>query len=143
VTGINPEDLWASRAFIGDETLGYKVALCERDVAIYGGILFAGIAFGLLRNRVRPLPVLVWLVIGILPIALDGGIQLMGQLPGWPLPPRESTPLFRSITGGLFGVMNVWLAYPYVEEAMVETRALTAAKLASADQGLASEASPS
>ena len=44
--------------------------------------------------------------------------------------PRESTPALRSLTVLLFGFMNVWLAYPYLEETMAETRALIGAKLA-------------
>jgi uncharacterized membrane protein len=38
------------------------------------------------------------------------------------LPLRESTPLLRTITGGLFGFMLVWLAYPQVEQGMAGTR---------------------
>jgi uncharacterized membrane protein len=75
----------------------------------------------------------VWLLIGILPIALDGGTQLLSSISINPFPVRESTPLLRTITGLLFGVMNIWLAYPYVEESMIETQALVSAKLASAD----------
>jgi hypothetical protein len=53
---------------------------------------------------------------------------------------RESTPFLRTLTGGLFGVMNVWLAYPYIEESFAETRALIAAKLQAA--GLSNSGSP-
>ncbi len=131
-TGIDASDLWAARAYVGDERLGYKVALCERDVAIYGSMLVAGLIFGLLRRRLKPLPIVLWVLLGIVPIALDGGTQLVSslRLPFLDfLPARESTPFLRTLTGGLFGVMNVWLAYPYVEETMAETRALLAAKL--------------
>lgn len=132
-TGLSEHDYLAARRFVGDERLGYKVALCERDVAIYGGILLAGLAFIGLRKRLKPLPIGLWILLGIVPIALDGGLQmvtsldlpLLSFLPQW-----ESTPLLRTITGGLFGVMNVWLAYPYVEETMLETQVLLAAKLA-------------
>jgi len=33
-TGIDPNDLFGARAFIGNAQLGWKVAFCERDVAI-------------------------------------------------------------------------------------------------------------
>jgi hypothetical protein len=36
------------------------------------------------------------------------------------LPFRESTPVLRSLTGLLFGSMNVMLAYPYIEKWMGE-----------------------
>lgn len=134
-TGLDEYDLLQARRFVGNPDVGYKVALCERDIGIYGGILLAGIAFSFLRGRLRPLPLSLWFLLGILPIAVDGGSQLISGIP-LPLlssfPARESTPLLRSITGGLFGLMNVWMAYPYVEETMAETRALVLAKLKAA-----------
>jgi uncharacterized membrane protein len=130
ITGQDPGDLDAGRDFIGNERFGYKVALCQRDVAIYGGILFAGLAFALLRKRLKPLPMLVWFLVGILPIGIDGGTQLLSVFTFLPFHARESTPLLRLVTGLLFGIMNIWLAYPYVEESMIESRALISAKLA-------------
>lgn len=118
VTGIDPNDLLASRAFVGNELLGYKVALCERDVAIYGSIILAGIAFHFVKGKVKPLSYLAWGLFGILPIGLDGGSQLLSYLPWHLFPIRESTALLRTITGVLFGVTSVWFAYPYVHESM-------------------------
>lgn len=140
-TGINPDDLWAARAFRGNAQMGYKVAFCERDVAIYGGLFVAGLIYSLpfVRRRVGPLHWLAWLLIGIFPIALDGFSQLFSQFPyntfalfSW-LPPRESTPFLRTLTGGLFGLANAWLAYPYVEESMREVWRDLEAKLARVD----------
>lgn len=131
-TGLSEEDYWGARAFIGNEQLGYKVAFCERDVAIYAGMFLAGLLFALVRNRLRPLPLLVWFAVGIVPIALDGGSQFLSALPLLHFPVRESTPFLRTLTGGAFGVMNIWLAYPFVEEAMRDTRTLVASKLAGA-----------
>lgn len=134
LTGNKPMDLFAGRDFVGDEQSGYKVALCQRDVAIYGGILVFGLFFGLVRNRLKPLPILAWAVLGILPLAIDGGSQLLGFVPLIDFPLRESTPFLRTLTGALFGIMNVWLAYPYVEEAMEETRTAITDKLAAAGE---------
>lgn len=120
LTGVDPNNLLASRSFVGNALVGYKVAICERDVAMYGGLLLAGLAFALLRRRLRPLHWMLWLLLGILPIGLDGGTQLVSQLPLGLLPFRESTALLRTVTGGLFGVMSVWFAYPYVQESMDE-----------------------
>jgi uncharacterized membrane protein/glutaredoxin len=131
-TGINGADFQAARDFLGAPNIGYKVALCERDVAIYGGILLAGLLFGLLRRRLKPLPITLWFIFGILPIAIDGGSQFLSLVPVLSLPVRESTPFLRTVTGTLFGVMNVWMAYPYVEESMEEIRTLVAAKLVGA-----------
>jgi uncharacterized membrane protein len=131
-TGIHPDDYWGSRAFIGNEELGYKVGLCQRDVGIYGGLLLGGLLFGLLRGRLKPLPLPLWLILGILPIAIDGGSQFLAALPFLSTFIRESTPLLRTSTGALFGVANVWMAYPYVEESMDEIRVLITTKLSSA-----------
>lgn len=134
-TGIAEDDYLAARAFLGNPQVGYKVAICERDIAIYGAIFLAGVVFGVFRRWIKPLPLWAWFLFGIVPIALDGGTQLVFGLPIFPFSlfaVRESTPFLRTLTGGLFGVMNVWMAYPYVEETMAETRALVAAKLSAA-----------
>ncbi len=115
-----------AREYIGDNTVGYKVALCERDVAIYLAMLFFGILFALTGRRLKTLPFLLWLLIGIAPIGLDGFSQLFSQF-NWTwlasiLPYRESTPYLRALTGALFGFMTAWFAYPSIEESMSETR---------------------
>ncbi len=103
---INPAD---PAAFLGNPDLGFKVAFCERDVAIYGVMLLAGLAYGLLRGRLRALDWRLFLVL-ILPLAVDGTTQLVGL--------RESDWLLRTLTGALFGAGWVWLAYPRVDRAM-------------------------
>ena len=115
-----------ARAYTGDETVGYKVALCERDVAIYLAILLFGIIYGLSGRRIKSLHWALWLLIGIAPIGLDGFSQLFSQF-NWhwlatALPYRESTPFLRALTGSLFGLATAWFAYPNIEESMAETR---------------------
>jgi uncharacterized membrane protein len=102
-------NLFIQRAFVGAEGIGYKVALCQRDVAIYASVVVAGLVFGLVRRRVRRLPFVLFLLL-LLPIAIDGGTQLVGL--------RESNWLLRTITGAIFGVACVWIAYPYIDDAM-------------------------
>jgi uncharacterized membrane protein len=120
---VGPEAL-LQHGYLGDPYLGYKVALCQRDVAIYGTIFLAGLGFGLVRKRLKPLPIWAFLL-AVLPMAIDGGVQLLSYVapllvPSLDLPPLESTPLRRTITGALFGLSIVWLAYPYVEESFQE-----------------------
>lgn len=115
-----------ARRYTGDEVVGYKVALCERDVAIYLAILIFGIVFGLTGRRFKSLHWVLWLLIGIAPIGLDGFSQLLSQF-NWPwlasmIPYRESTPYLRALTGALFGLATAWFAYPNIEESMNETR---------------------
>ncbi|MBI5943014.1 MAG: DUF2085 domain-containing protein [Chloroflexi bacterium] len=115
-----------ARKYTGDESVGYKVALCERDVAIYLALLLFGIIFGLTGRRIKSLHWMAWLFIGLAPIGLDGFSQLFSQF-NWAwldsmLPYRESTVYLRVITGALFGFMTAWFAYPNIEESMNETR---------------------
>ncbi len=115
-----------ARNYTGSETVGFKVALCERDVAIYLAILIFGIVFGLTGRRIKSLHWMLWLLIGIAPIGLDGFSQLFSQF-NWPwlasiIPYRESTPYLRVLTGALFGLATAWFAYPNIEESMNETR---------------------
>lgn len=121
-TGLDENDLWAARAYYGNEMVGYKVALCERDIAIYGGILLFGVGFAVTRRKIKPIHWVVWIILGLIPIGLDGLSQLVSQPPMNLLPYRESTPLFRTITGFLFGFITAWFGYPYVEETMSENR---------------------
>lgn len=125
-TGI---DLNEARKFVGNDSLGYKVALCERDVAIYGAILFFGILYSLTGRRLPAFPWYFWVLLGIVPIGVDGFSQLLSQPPFEIGLYRESTPLLRSITGGLFGFTTAWFGYPMVEETMSETRRIMATKL--------------
>jgi uncharacterized membrane protein/glutaredoxin len=137
-TGLDENDFYGARDFRGNEQLGYKVAFCQRDVAIYGGMLMAGLAFALFGRKMKPLPVLVWVVIGIVPIAIDGGTQILGGLPFLSAISRESTPFLRTLTGGLFGIMNIFFAYPYLQESMAETIATIVPRLQAAQAASAS-----
>ena len=105
------DSLLIERSFIGNAEIGWKVALCQRDVAIYAGVLAAGLSYALVRQRTKPLPFKVFVLLAI-PIAIDGGTQLIGL--------RESNWILRTLTGALFGVAAIYLAYPYVQEAMQE-----------------------
>jgi len=131
-TGIQEEgadSLLDARSFIGNEQVGYKVAFCQRDVAIYGGMLVFGLLFMLTNRRLRPLHWTLWLLIGLAPIALDGFSQLFSQIPGLDfISFRESTPLLRTLTGFLFGFTTAWFGFPLLEESMTETRVAAATK---------------
>ncbi len=117
---------YQAREYIGDETVGYKIALCERDTAIYLAILLFGIVFAVTGRRFISLHWTLWLLLAIVPIGLDGFSQLFSQF-NWAwlaslVPYRESTPYLRVLTGGLFGFMTAWFAYPNIEDSMNETR---------------------
>jgi uncharacterized membrane protein len=129
ITGLhNPNDYsrLQARQYVGNNVVGYKVALCERDVAIYAAILFFGLLFGLTGRRFPQLHWTLWILLGLGPIGLDGFSQLFSQF-DWHflasiLPYRESTPFLRVLTGSMFGFFTAWFAYPNIEESMQETR---------------------
>jgi uncharacterized membrane protein len=102
-TLVGPEAMFQ---LVGSPELGYKVAFCERDVAIYLSVLIAGLAYAGLRGLLPGLGLAGYALL-ILPMALDGFTQLFG----W----RESSVELRSVTGALFGLASVWLIYPRVD----------------------------
>jgi uncharacterized membrane protein len=113
--GMAPNlDLLQRRQFVGNSQLGYKIAICQRDVAIYGAVLVAGLLYARIRRHIRQLSLWVYLLF-LIPIAVDGLTQLVGL--------RESTWELRTLTGALFGAASVWFAYPYVDDAMQEVLA--------------------
>jgi uncharacterized membrane protein len=123
-----------ARAYVGNTEVGYKVALCERDVAIYAALLLFGILFAVTGRKLNSVHWLVWIMLGIAPIAVDGFSQLVSQFE-WPLvaqilPYRESTPQLRLLTGFVFGFLTAWFAYPSMEVSMLETRQFLLKKFA-------------
>ncbi len=124
VTGASPEDLFVARGIVGNSVLGYKVALCERDIAIYLSMALFGIVFEITGKKIKGLPWYFWFLIALAPIAIDGFSQLPGLAQGWPawLPIRESTPFLRNLTGILFGAGTAWYMYPLMEETMSISR---------------------
>jgi len=128
--GNSPEDIFTAREFYGNKDMGYKIALCERDIAIYLGILGFGIFFGLTKRKIPGLAWYWWVLFGLIPIGIDGLSQLLSQPPFGFIPYRESTVLIRTLTGLLFGITTAWFGIPLVEQSMVESREMLEAKKA-------------
>jgi uncharacterized membrane protein len=107
---------------IGNETVGWKMAFCQRDVAIYGSMFLAGLAYGLVRRRLIgwKLPFRYFLLF-LVPMGIDGILQLFAFY--------ESTWVLRTITGVIFGVGAVIFAYPYLEEGFGDVRRTVNEKL--------------
>ena len=150
-TGLDEDGLLVARQFVGNEQVGYKMALCQRDMAIYGSIFLFGILFAVTGRRIKSLPIWAWILFGVLPIGLDGVSQLLSQwvtMPelsflepifGW-IPYRESTPFLRTFTGFLFGFTTAWFGYPLIEDAMADTRRLMKTKITQVESAEISEA---
>lgn len=137
------QQLAALRAERGDAQLGFKIALCERDIAIYGFMFLGTLLYAGLRRfrRVPRIPLWLFLIIGLGPIALDGFSQLFGTY-GQALDiaffqqsifNRESTPFLRTATGALFGFTLVFTFFPYVDNSMGEFNSELGEKLERAE----------
>ena len=127
--GMSPTDfsidfIMSARAFRGNEQMGYKTTLCARDVAIYLTMFAGGLIYSIpsVRKRLHPIPLWIYIIAGLGPIGLDGFSQLLSYSPFnfWTV--RETAPFFRVATGAMFGLMNAWLVFPYLERAMWDTR---------------------
>lgn len=77
---------------------GYKLGVCARCTAIYFGFLGTTILYPLIRNIDNNQTPGKWLLIlSLVPMGLDGGIQLVTSY--------ESTNEIRILTGGIFGMI--------------------------------------
>lgn len=120
-----------AQKFTGNEEVGFKVALCQRDIAIYASMLLFGLIFAISGRKIKSIKWYLWVLIAIIPIGLDGVSQLPGlasSIPDW-LPVRESNPTLRTITGTLFGFFTAWYLFPLIEESMAETRTILTEKI--------------
>lgn len=100
---------------IGNERLGWKVAFCERDVAIYGTVFLSGLLYALVRSRLKNWRMRFrYFVLFLVPMGIDGTLQLFGFY--------ESNWLMRTITGAIFGAGAVFFAFPYVDEGFADVR---------------------
>ena len=140
------------RQFIGNSSMGYKVAWSDRMVSAYSSIPLAALLWWPLRRRIRPLT--IWgLVLFSLPMAIDGGTHVLSDLSGiaqgfrysneWlavltnnslPATFYEGDALgsfnswMRLISGAIFGLGIVWFSFPYLHEAFTDSAKLIAEK---------------
>jgi len=91
---------------------GYKMPVCARDVGIYGAMLLAALIYPLFRdiNDKKVWPA-IWLILAIVPLALDGTIQLVSEFGFLPFV-YESTNAMRLFTGFLAGFAASLYAIP-------------------------------
>lgn len=121
---FTPEFFIPARQFRGNEQMGYKTTLCARDVSIYLMMFLGGLIYSIpyVRRRLRPIPLWIYVIAGLGPIGLDGFSQLFSYAPleFWAV--RETAPFFRVATGAMFGFMNAWLVFPYLERSFWESK---------------------
>ncbi len=134
IYGFGADLIFAAREFVGNEQMGYKMTLCERDIFIYMALFVGGMIYSIpkVRRRLRPVPLWLYVFLGLGPIGLDGFSQLLSYPPFELWPTRETLPIFRVMTGALFGIMTAWLGFPYLEESFRQTQRVIESKLNSA-----------
>jgi len=120
--GMDPMHLpYERRHFLGTPDIGYKTVVCQRDVAIYVGLLILGMIYMIsARNWLQPQS--FWFFLAFLaPMAVDGITQGLGL--------RESSAVMRVVTGLSVASGSVLILYPYIDEAMRDLRDEVARKL--------------
>lgn len=88
--------------------MGYQLALCSRNLAIYGSLLGGSLVFRRIQAWIHALDWKLWLLT-MAPMALDGGTQLFGL--------RESNWALRTLTGVIFGLGVCWYILPQLRDA--------------------------
>src|SRR5207247_7756663 len=73
----NPQVL---REFIGNAQMGWKMAWSDRMISTYGGVWLAGLLYAALSRNAPHLSLKAWLVVGILPILVDGTTHMVNDL---------------------------------------------------------------
>ncbi|MBI5034809.1 MAG: DUF2085 domain-containing protein [Chloroflexi bacterium] len=146
------------RQFIGNDAMGWKVAWSDRMVSMYGSLWVGGLLYALLRKHLPRLSSIAWLVLAIVPMALDGFSHMLNDLvagvsgtgfrdtnawlqfltvnifsadfyAGDALGSFNS--LARLVTGALFGLATIWFVYPFIDTAMHDVVRQAQSKLAS------------
>src|SRR5258708_32121618 len=157
--GDGVADMLALRAFMGNAVLGWKVAWSDRMVYMYGGVWLAAAVYGWLRHRRIVYPLRLWrFCLLLLPMIVDGGTHWLSDLFGgmahgfrydndWlarltgnSLPTwfyvgdalGSFNSWMRLISGVLFGVAVVWLAFPHLGRSFRESATTLREKLAQA-----------
>jgi len=136
----NTSDPMLLRRFIGNESMGWKIAWSDRMISFYSSVWLFAVLWSPLRRKIKPLS---WwgFALLLLPLAIDGGSHAISDLAGIGQGFRDTNQwlamlthssytasfyvgdalgsfnsLMRFITGILAGLGIVWFAFPYLEE---------------------------
>ncbi|MBI3170728.1 MAG: DUF2085 domain-containing protein [Chloroflexi bacterium] len=136
----NTDNPMILRQFIGNETMGWKVAWSDRMISFYTSVWLFAVIWYPFRRRIKPLS---WwgFVLFLLPLVIDGGTHTISDLAGIGLGFRDTNAwlalltnhalpatfyagdalgsfnsIMRFITGLLAGLGIVWLAFPSIHQ---------------------------
>ena len=141
-------DPFTLRKFIGNESMGWKIAWSDRMISFYTSVWFFAVMWFPFRHKVKPLPWWAFTLL-LLPVALDGGTHMISDLAGighgfrdtnlWlALLTNNTFPasfyagdvlgsfnsLMRFITGVPAGIAIGWLVFPYIFRTQVYNQQL-------------------
>lgn len=115
--------------FVGNEDMGYKTALCVRDIFLYSSMGTVGI---LVCSNVIKFTLKWWMVVaGTVPMVLDGGIQFVSEFlyytqDKWGIelakPFYISNNVTRAVTGTLFGITFGILVIGQLKQILTEEK---------------------
>lgn len=105
-----------------DSIRGFKMPVCARDIGLYGAMLLGGLFYPLVRRlddiSVYPAS---YLILAIVPLAIDGGAQLVSEIGLLPFV-YESSNFMRLLTGGIAGFAASFYALPLILGFAIATR---------------------
>jgi len=126
------------RKFIGNETMGWKIAWSDRMISFYTSVWSFAVLWWPFRRKIKPISWFIFALL-LLPIALDGGSHAISDLAGigqgfrdtnqWlAVLTNHSLPMSfyygdalgsfnawaRFLTGLLAGLGIAWFAFPYI-----------------------------
>ena len=126
------------RQFVGNETMGWKVAWSDRMISFYTSVWFFAVLWWPLRHRIRPVS---WRLFALLlmPMVVDGVSHAISDLAGIGLGFRDANQWLAEMTNNVFpaafyagdalgsfnswariisgllaGLGITWLAFPYI-----------------------------
>ena len=137
-------DAYVLRQFVGNADIGWKVAWSDRMVSMYTGLFACSLGYGLVRKWLMPLPLRVFALL-LAPMVIDGTTHAVSDLAGLGRGFRDTNVWLqilthhsfgmafyqgdalgsfnswaRLITGILFGIAVVGLAYPYMNDSFAD-----------------------
>ena len=149
----NTSDLFVLRQWIGNIDMGWKVAWSDRMISMYTSILLAGLLYAFMRKRLKPLSFRGFALL-LFPMVIDGSTHAISDLAGIGQGFRDTNTWLanltgnifpstfyagdalgsfnswmRLITGVLFGIAVVWLAFPYINQTFADLASVYESKL--------------
>ena len=94
-----------------DGAIGLKMPVCSRDIGLYAAMLIGGLLYPLARKLDDKVPPAIFLILALVPIRLDGGVQIVSEIGILPFV-YESTNAVRLATGAIAGLAAAFYAVP-------------------------------